>query len=291
MKQVRFLTLSGAGLTFTLSNVEDESADYQGYLTGLKGWFGGVGVKADDAQRTLGHGFFPSPALRTGRELTVSGTMVFKDEETRLIADRFLSGLLWDGEYGELTVDTGELTLSCRVRLAGEIAHEYLGLSALQVQIPLTAPDPFLYAPARTSQVFPAGFGQGLVYPLFATKTNSEGVPVLDWGKQAPMGAAIGNEGNADAYPVITVIGDFPAGFRLTWNGKNITYPSVVDESTPVVVDSRAGAVLVGGMDQTYRLTERDWFVVPPGSSFQPRIVALAPSNGWADVSLSSTYI
>ncbi|QNV40671.1 hypothetical protein IDM48_04515 [Rothia amarae] len=291
VKAIRVATLSGAGLDLSFSNVEDESASYQAYLTDLAGFYGGVGVKDDGSQRTLGHGFFAVPSLRTGRELTLSGTLVFDTEQNRLLADRFLSGVLWDGEFGTLTVTTDDLTLTSTVKLGGEIKHSYLGMTALEVQIPLTAPDPFLYAPARVAQVFPAGFGQGLVYPLFTTKRNQDGVPVLDWGKSAPIASALPNEGNADAFPVITVRGDFPAGFSLTWNGRSITYPSTVAASTPVVVDSKTGSVLVGGMDQTYKLTSRDWFTVPAGSSFQPRITALAPSNGWADVSLSSTYM
>lgn len=422
---VRSATLLGPHGELVFTNRE-LGQDSRFWLTGLDGWFGGVGVYGEQTQRTLGHGLFPRVGVRSGRVLTLHGTLIFPDDPTRLIADRFLSGLLWDGEFGTLTVQTGELSLSCAVRLDGEIKHSYRGLRALDVQIPLSAPDPFLYAPVRVSQIFPAGAGQGLVYPLFnkvpagipvgssaapapftkttfennqavttnagatgsvfsvnvtpgktyaistaafadvsgsghAIRFNSYGttpsvkyidlgdggitVPptptkdtpkratytykaqpgdtsisltvfanhanytvknaqqtfafkvtesdgtVLDWGKGAPLSAALGNEGNADAHPIITVRGDFPAGFALTWNGRSITYPSTVTTSTPVEVDSKTGSVLVGGVDQTYKLTSRDWFTVPSGSSFQPRITALAPSNGWADVSLSSTYI
>lgn len=427
MKVIRSVTLSGAGLDFTLSNHEDESGEFQAYLTDLAGFYGGVGITDSNEQRKLGHGYFPEPGLRTGRELTVSGTLTFKDERTRLIADRFVSGILWDGEFGNLQVATDDLVLNSTVRLSGEIKHEYLGTTAMTVQIPLTAPDPFLYAPARLHQVFPAGFGEGLVYPLFnkipngtavgglinttttsgtvgtfegnpaftftgratskiysvgvtpgkiytintatfADKTGSgyavrfdcygsspsskymdlgaggiitppaplidspkratytyEAKPgdtsivlsffanhpnyqvqdakqtfsisvtesagrVLDWGKGAPYSGAFGNLGNATAYPVITVRGDFPGGFTIFESGRSIVYPSFVDQSAPVVIDCRAGSVKVGGKDQTYRLRKRDWFDVQPGLSIQPRLIAHSPSNGWMDVQLSDTY-
>ncbi|MEX3609771.1 hypothetical protein VVR12_01825 [Rothia sp. LK2588] len=291
MKVIRIATLSGAGLNFTLSNIEDDTAAYQGYLTDLKGWYGGVGVSGDNPQRTLGHGSFPRPSVRTGREITLEGTMVFKDEQTRSIADRFLSGQLWDGEFGDLTVQTGPETLTATVKLAGEIGHSYMGISALKVQIPLVAPDPFLYAPARLYQTYTAGSGVGLKYPAFTTKQDTSGTPVLDWGEANPLSGAFHNAGNATAYPVITVHGSFPAGFRLTSNCKTVEYPSAVFPSAPVVVDMRAGEVLVDGIDQTYRLTSRQWFDVPAGQSIQPKLEPLAPSQGWADVQISDTYI
>src|SRR5699024_6788603 len=64
-----------------------------------------------------------------------------------------------------------------------------------------------------------------------------EATPVLDWGKNAPLSVALTNEGNATAYPVITVRGDWPGGFSITESGRSVTYPDVVDASTPVVVD------------------------------------------------------
>lgn len=287
----RYVTLRGTGVDITFTNKEDVSSDSMAWLTDLKGWFGGVGVVAADTQRTLGHGLFEAVAQRTGRPITISSELYFQDETARDIADRFLSGLLWDGEYGEIEVMIGDKSQFATVRLDGAIAHSYIGTNGINFQIPLIASDPRIYDAPRYSQIFPAGFGQGLVFPLFTTQQDSSGTPVLDWGKNAPLSAALGNEGNATAYPVITVHGDWPAGFSITESGRSITYPAFVDQSTPVVIDMAEGTVLVGGVDQTYKLTSRDWLDVAPGESIQPRITALAPSTGWADVQLSSTYM
>lgn len=434
---IRVATLTTPdGNSLVFSNIEDSMDDHQAWLTDLSGFYGGVGVSDPGSQRKLGHGFFAVPSLRTGRALTLSGTITFKTEQLRSTADRFLSGQLWDGDFGTLTVQTDEQVLSCKVKLDGEIKHAYHGVSALQVQIPLTAPDPFLYADSRLYQIYPAGAGEGLVYPLFSTKmtgspdpatvrglpevfgtgvtedsasnpapdggkvakitattsslffgswsgtaipttlrnqmcrlriwvfsTTGESVkirvrhnntgsaqginqlitatakagvwsptdtwimptstttsitftavdltatadnpiwvggalatggsisPVLDWGAGAPMGGAFANQGNATAYPEITVRGDFPAGFSIIESGRTLTYSSPVHAASPVTIDNREGAVYVDGIDQTYRLTQRDWFEVKAGSAIQPRIIALAPSNGWADITISDTYI
>lgn len=431
---IREAILRGAGVEFVLTNRETAGDRVESWLTDIAGWYGGVGVVDGGSQRRLGHGFFPAPSLRTGRELTLSGTLVFQSEADRSIADRFVSGLLWDGEFGELQVTTDDLTLFSQVKLGGEIKHAYLGTSAMEVQIPLTAPDPFLYARPRRYQVFPAGAGEGLEYNLFASqgapvgenlaaltstaksygtvqtvdgvehltvdrrvntslpgsfllttvpvtagksykittavsgdvegtayavRTNVapgayqsskyfvmdgasvvvpapvgqpdnrtwvvtippganrvdlfffalhpngqtqagaqtvsvrvwECTPTLGWGAGAPFSGAFANGGNADAHPTYTVHGSWPAGFRITTGSGVIEYPSPVHPSTPVRIDNRTGEVMVGGVDQTYRLTRRDWVSVPAGSAIQPRITALAPSTGWLDVDIKDTYM
>lgn len=431
---IREAILRGAGVEFVLTNRETAGDRVESWLTDVVGWYGGVGVVDGGSQRRLGHGFFPAPSLRTGRELTLSGTLVFQSEADRSIADRFVSGLLWDGEFGELQVTTDDLTLFSQVKLGGEIKHAYLGTSAMEVQIPLTAPDPFLYAPARRYQVFPAGAGEGLEYNLFtsrgaavgenlavlagaaksygtvqvvdgveyltvdrrvntsipgsfvlttvpvtagksykitttvsgdvegtayAVRTNVapgayqsskyfvadgtnvvvpapvgekdtrtwvvtippganrvdvfffplhpngqtqagaqtvsaqvwECTPTLGWGAGAPFSGAFANGGNADAHPVYTVHGSWPAGFRITTGTGAIEYPAPVHPSNPVRIDNRTGEVMVAGVDQTYRLTKRDWVTVPAGSAIQPRIEALAPSTGWLDVDIKDTYM
>lgn len=434
---IRVATLTSPnGTSLVFSNIEDSTDDHEAWLTDLSGFYGGVGVSESGSQRKLGHGFFAMPSLRTGRALTLSGTITFKNEQLRSIADRFISGQLWDGGFGTLTVQTDEQVLSCKVKLDGEIKHSYHGVSALQVQIPLSAPDPFLYADSRLYQIYPAGAGEGLVFPLFSTKmagtpdpatvrglpevfgrdvtedsasnptpdgdkvakitatatslffgswggaaipatlhnrmcrlrlwvfsptgesvtvrvrhnntdpaqvtnqlitaTAKPGVwtpndiwvrptsttssitltaadltatadnpiwvggalatggsisPVLDWGAGAPAGGAFANAGNADAHPTYTVHGSWPAGFRITTGSKVIEYPSPVVPGHPVIIDHKTGSVTVSGVDQTYRLTRRDWVAVPAGEAIQPRITALAPSTGWCDVTISDTYI
>lgn len=416
----RSATLRGAGIDLRLTSQEAPDDVVESHLTGLDGWFGGVGVSDPGEQRKLGHGFYATPSLRSSRELTLNGTLIFTDERNRLIADRFLSGLLWDGEFGELEVTTDELTLTSRVKLSGEIKHAYTSERSLSVQIPLTAPDPFLYAPARSYQIFPAGAGEGLRFPAFGsgggvageslgvlesaytpladlpegaavgfrtdqrltgvavkapgtvpgkvyrvrwwvralgdgtkgslrvnhiggpsysaywltptmtftagewvtgettltmpagnalwlypfTNHSSGGVgvqewafdlrevtPALDWGAGAPLGGIATNAGNATAYPVYTVHGSWPAGFRITTGQTAIEYPAPVHPSAPVRIDNRTGEVMVAGMDQTYRLTRRDWVSVPAGAGVQPRITGLAPSTGWCDVQIQDTYI
>lgn len=288
--EYRRVTLSGPGGDFTLTEREIIGDRVESVLTNVKGWYGGVGVDAEKTQRSLGHGLFPSATRRTGRSITVEGTLVFREDADRLIADRFVSGLLWDGDEGTLTVETGQYTLSTTVKIDGEIGHAYRGTKGIDVQIPLIAVDPFLYAPVETVQVYPAGAGVGLRFPLFG---DADHPGVLSFGKANPnTRAVIQNMGNATEYPVIRVCGDLPSGFTLRDSrGRTISYPAPVWSQSPVEVDSRLGAVFQGGMDQTYRATRRDWFSIEAGGVNSFTITSAQDGDGYAEIQHRSTYI
>lgn len=282
----RFARLEGAHGELVLSTDElGEAAEF--WLTDLDGFFGGVGVQAHDVQRKIGHGMLSNPALRTGRTLTLKGYFEFDSDRTRSIADRFVSGVLFDGNLGTLTVSVNGLELSCQVRIDGEIKHVYDGMRAFNLEIPLVAPEPWLYGKPTVYQIFPTGAGTGLKYPLFGVQPKG----MLSYGDQPPQGAAISHEGNATAYPTYIVHGEWASGFRLTADGKTLEYPYPVHPNAPVTINCAKGQVLISGQDFTYELSRREWHTAPPRAGFITQIEALAPSTGWCDVIFSDTYI
>lgn len=273
----------GNGQTLALSTRERQGAARH-VLTGVPGWWGGVGVKGDNTERQ-GHGVFPEDSTRTGRELTLQGTLRYDDTVDRDTADRFVSAILGDGTFGKLTVLSGDYELAATVKLAGEIGHKWVGQHAMDIQVPLLAPDPHLYAEERAYQLFPAGFGEGLDYPLFADD-------VLDFmdgaaGSMLPLH----NAGTAKAWPRFVVRGNWPSGFRLTSEQQTVEYGAPVFSQSPAVVDMRTGSVQVGGADMTHAVTRRGWFGADPHSTIQPRITAVGQAQGWADVTIADTYI
>lgn len=299
MTEVRFAELIGAHGESVLSNREDQYPRF--WLTGLDGWFGGVGVSGATAQRTFGHGLFREAVKRTGRVLTLKGHFMFDSDADRLVADRFLSGLLWDGDYGELRVTTGDLTLSSFVRLDGEIKHSYQTRNTreLNIQVPLLASDPFLYGVPQVYQVYPAGSGVGLRFPLFSQSGKPGGLEVTEVTPGLSFGAAnpntqgvVQNRGNADSYPRIRIVGDFPSGFVLkNSRGRTIEYPAPVWQQSPVEVDCWEGAVYQGGVNQTYRCTNRQWFTIPAHGVDSFRVSSIAPGDGRAEITHRDTYI
>lgn len=286
------VTLTGAHGSLILSTFEDAATDdgLEVWVTDLLGWDGGTGVEAADVQRKIGHGMLSYPARRTGRTLTLKGTIIAKALPIRELASRFTSSLLWDGELGALSVESDNGILTCEVRIDGDPKIEYLGDTAFNFEVPLLAPEPWLYGPEFTTQIFPAGQGTGLRYPLFAQKPKPEGT--LHFGDQAlPSSVALAHEGNATAYPTYVVQGEWDSGFRLVNSGRVIEYPYQVHSAAPVTVDCHKGAIYIGGFDMSYLLARREWHSVPARSGFQPRVESLAPSTGWVDVHLRDTYI
>lgn len=281
--------LSGPHGELVLSTYE-APGELEVWLTDIDGFYGGVGVESSDIQRKLGHGMLSVPARRSGRTLTLKGTIVAPGMNARDLSSRFTSSLLWDGALGNLTVSSDWGELSCAVRIDGAVKTELLSDVGLHFEVPLLAPEPWLYGPEFNTQIFPAGQGTGLRYPLFAQKPKPEGT--LHFGDQAlPSSVALAHEGNATAYPTYVVQGEWDSGFRLVNSGRVIEYPYQVHSAAPVTVDCHKGAIYIGGFDMSYLLTRREWHSVPARSGFQPRVESLAPSTGWVDVHLRDTYI
>lgn len=282
----RSVTLTGEGRTYTFSNRELKDG-FEHWLTDLKGWTGGVSVKGDNEDRALGHGQFAEPSKRTHRTLTLVVTLRFATELDRDLAEREISGFLGEGGLATMEVTFGAQTLTAVVKLDGEIQTDPRpGIPKLNVQIPLRAPDPFLYGEQRTLQMFPSGVGEGLVYSLFASGAN------LNYGNSVPTSTVlVTNGGNAPAWPVFVVRGDFPSGFRIVNGTRTVEWSGAVFAQSPVTVDMARGAVTVRGADQSHMLNKRDWWSIPPNGAAQPRFTGIQPGTGWCDILVRDTYI
>lgn len=290
----RTLTLRwGDGLSLRLTNDEEFGADYQAWIKEVEGWVGGVDVHADDTQRTLSNGLFPVASLRTGRTISVTGLLFFDTEADRSVAERVISGLFSDGEFGEMTYSTeGGPELTAKVKLDGTIKTTYYQLDTLEFQLPLIAADPYLYGVEQKFITYPAGAETGLRFPLFGTTMGgTEGV--LSFGKPNPnVRAVVQNQGNATAYPLLRVVGNFPSGFRITDSGRRmIEYPVPVFHNTPVDIDTADGTIIQNGFDQSGRATRREWFSIEPGATSSFTIDSFQPGDGHLETVHRDTYI
>lgn len=285
MRSYRKAVLSSSSGSLVFSSREIAS-ELEAWLVDVKGWYGGVGVTESGPQRSLGHGAFPQRRRRTARAITLMGLVHVDDHETRDLADRVLSGALWDGEPGTLTVTHGDSELSAVVELDGEIGHVYNGENAIDLQVPLSAPDPFLYGERQETTVNIPGAGEGLKWGSGLFEAG-----FLRWGGSVPP-ARMENNGNAEAWPVFTVRGNFPEGFALKIAGRAVEYPGAVTATAPVRVDYGSGQVSVNGRDVTHLLVRRQWAPIPPGGAVVPTLSPRSKfSEGWADASWSDTYI
>lgn len=281
----RIATISGPNGPIISFSSEAAGPWPQLHLETVSGWFGGVGVK-DTSTPRMGHGVFSQPTRFTGRGLTVYGFTKYETDEERHILERGFSSVLADGETYRLTVEIDGHALWCDVKQDGEIGVASEGVDLLNVVIPLEAEDPRVYAEEHRYQLFPAGFGEGLVYPLFADG-------VLDYGDVTPGSSVpVRNGGTARAYPRFEVQGNWPSGFRITSGQDVVEYGAPVLGRETLVVDMRTGSIAVkNGGDRTHLATRRSWFGVDPGQTIQPRLAAVGEGTGFADVYLADTYL
>ena len=260
----------------------DASAWARFVLVDLGGWYGGVGTRRETVDR-LGHGVIAGRSWRTGRALTLKGHVDVNVPEDRDQVMRDLSGVLWDGLEGDLTATVDGLTLSCRVQIDGEPGIVPTGLQSVTVQVPLAAAEPWLYGPWRESTLQPVGAGVGFEFAPFSR------AGVVSFGSAVSTDERIWNEGNAESAPVFTVTADSP-GFAVSVGDNRVTYPWPTFLDIPVTVDM-AGAVYVGGVDQSHLLGERRWGTVPPGEIESVRFEFLNGGTGWATVRHRDTFI
>ena len=286
MRSYRKAVLSSSYGSLVFSSREIAS-ELEAWLVDVKGWYGGVGVTESGPQRSLGHGAFPQRRRRTARAITLTGIVHVDDHETRDLADRVLSGALWEGEPGTLTVTHGNSVLSAVVELDGEIGHVYNGENAIDLQVPLSAPDPFLYGSRKESQLIIPGVGEGLKWGSGLFEAGH-----LRWGGGRKSSPRLSNEGNAEAWPTFIVRGNFPEGFSIVTGGRSVEWAGAVTMQAPAVVDFGSGTVTVGDRDVSHMLVRRQWMPIPPGGSITPRFRPRSSfSEGWADVAWTDTYI
>lgn len=253
-------------------------------LEDITGWYGGVGVRREREDR-YGHGTFSGRGWRSERTMTLKAKAICVTPDLRDLVERELSGILWDGLEGTLTVEESNgRELHTTVSLDGTPDIVKLGTTALAVNIPLVSDDPFLYSPWREQTITADGLGVGFRWPPF-----EEGFADFGDGASGPA-PVIWNEGNADSYPEIVVYADDLGGFRTGFDGRAVSYPWPLMHSIPVTVDMQ-GAMRISGIDQTSRLAEREWSHIPPGGTAVPFLELRQAGIGYAVVRSRDTFI
>lgn len=283
---IRRAELKWDGNSLVFTNYEDPTAPTAAYLTTLNGWYGGVGISGDAPQRVIHHGQVATQGYRTGRSITLGSQMFFAQERDRDIADRFVSGILQDGGYGELTYSVDGLELTSIVRLDGEVKHATTGYDYIELEVPLLAPSPYLLGRQKSLTMQSTTSGSGLSWDngLFTSG-------VLDWGGTAAIPVAE-NSGNAPAWMTFEVSGEMDFGFEITVGRSHIYWPHHVNPGDNVIIDTGQGRVTRDGRDVTHMLEAWEWEPIAPYSNVSPVFKTMNPNaSGYCRVTWSDTYI
>lgn len=274
--------VDSGGVTITAQYDHDNPGDGDTWLVSLDGWAGGVSVKGDQLSRAT-HGDFPIRNYRTRRTLTLRIMAERSSRDDLWALERGLSGIFADGGFGSLTVTQDTDELSCQVELDGEPKiNVNLDAGLLECELPLSAPEPWLYGPWRQAQLNPQDRGIGLAFDLFSVGD------VLTYGTDVDSEQLVWNDGNADSYPIYTVYADSPGGFRIRQGERTVSWPRQTFKNTPIEIHMD-GKAIVSGYDQSQFLSERNWGPIPAHSMESASFELLQGGTGWCTLAFRDT--
>lgn len=193
----------------------------------------------------------------TPKTITLSGAIKSWDS-TKLAA---LNQALAPNGLKTISVTTDQLgTLVFQAELANRAA----GKNSRLISAQLVMPDPYLYASVARAVQLGSISNASLILPA-----------ALPWTLGALAGGqgTIANLGNADAYPIITVVGtcDTISVANLT-TGESISVNASLSDSDTLVIDCSAGpdntrGIYVNGVSRLALKTTPGWIHCPPGDN------------------------
>lgn len=201
----------------------------------LQGWIGkgGPGVRRNDSPRPLGHGSQKQRGYRTGRLVTWSGDIETESPAEQDHALAQLSGVLADGEFGRLTIDSAFGTHWCDVQLEDEpeVHRDVYGLFATY-SIGVWCPDPEVFGETQT-------FSPGTVY----------------------------HYGNFRAVADAVVTGPQSAPYSLTVAGRQFTVTQALTAGQTHTIDTANARVRRNGVLQSGVFSKAQSLIVAPGAA------------------------
>lgn len=201
----------------------------------LQGWIGkgGVGVRREDSPRPLGHGSLRQRGYRTGRLITWSGEILTKTPAEQDHALAQLSGVLGDGDFGRLTIDSAFGTHWCDVQLDDEPrVRRVLYGRAATYSIGVWCPDPEV-------------FGETTSYPP----------------------GVVRHFGNFRAVASAVVTGPVSAPYTLALDGRQFTVTQSLSAGQVHTIDTANGRVRRNGVLQSSVYSKAQSLLVQPGSA------------------------
>lgn len=221
---------------------------------GASGLLDGVSTRSERPPRPNGDGTFDAPAYLEARSGSISGLIHADSPAAYETAVRQLTGI----PVRALSTMTAELALgdvSCEARRSGpvEIRHVVYG-SLGRYMVSWSAPDPRLYG---------------------ATHTEA-----------AAASIDVAHDGNADAYPVLTVAGSSGGGYTVTADGHVITVTEPLVSGHPHTIDLLTGSLVVDGAQVVGGFTVYEPWTVPAGET-----VTVTVSAGTVASEVRDTFV
>lgn len=240
------------GLVF--DGTDSRDAQFTIDLDGIKGLYGGVGVRGQAVSRDVAHGDYDLPRFREARILSVSGLILGRSHFDLTMLMQRMSGLLGDGGSSRLSILSEDGSRWCDVRLAQAPNVEQVVPGRVgRYQLFLRAADPRLYGERRS-------FSGGTVQ--------------------------VHHMGNFPASPVVTVTGPRAAYSVSGPGGRVVQVDQALTSGQTHRIDFRTGRVFRNNALQVGVLGQAGFWAIPPGRSSSMSI-----SSGSMTVTLDDTYM
>jgi Phage tail protein len=246
---------------WSANTVDDDGVEW--WVTEESGWSTTPSIRLELANRPQRDGTFDAPSYRGARVITIDGTAVAPDPDTRERAKDRLAAVLADGSASaELIVRDRLLVRRALVRLSADTKIVDTTPYTFTWSIQLTAPDPVRYgADLHTALCGLPQPGLGIPFPIVKWP--------LDFGEASGGSLVLGNAGTITTWPVWTITGpcDQPV-IRRPATGESLGFGVSLTAGDVLVVDVAARTVRLGGVSRRAALLPGSkWFGIPPGSS------------------------
>lgn len=278
-----FINIKVGGLSFSSRNTS--APQFVLNPDAILGWTDGTGVKRSTASRPNAWGDFSEPGLRNSRLITVTGTAVATTAiELHQMRDAFM-GILSEGQYGEFALQNKSGTRYATVALEGTPGWIQQIDTAAFWKLDLYAPDPRIYGEDKTMTLGTSSAAAGgLTFPLK--------MPLDFHTDITDQLRVIYNAGNTKSWPSFKVTGDLPGGFVISDNrGSIVRYEGPVSSYSPVTIDMGKGTAIQNDVDNSIRLSVRQWFPIEPLQSISPSFEPIITGPGWCDIIYRDTWI
>lgn len=230
----------------------------------IEGWFDGAPMRRGEDARPTQWGDFETPGYLGNRPISLTGTAIASSfynasgiEMLQAMRDEFMSVLV-KGDFIWMEVNTTSAG-SRFIKVGMDTRPKWVRRTDTfaNFKMDLVAADPRVYGVKRTYTIPARMRTGGLRYPMtYAIDYN---------GGELTEAETMMNNGNVDAWPVITVRGNLPEGFRIKNSaGKTVEYTGFASNAAPVVIDFAEGSATQNRRDRTFNLTKRDWFGIAP---------------------------
>jgi hypothetical protein len=269
---------------WSANTVDDAGVEW--WVTGEEGWSSTPPVRLELANRPQRDGTFDAPSFRGARVVTLDGTAVAPDPDTRERAKDQLAAVLVDGSVlAEFTVQERQVTRRAMVRLSAETKIADTTPYTFTWSVQLTAPDPIRYGvDQHTANCGLPQPGLGIQFPIQQWP--------LDFGRPSGGSLVLGNAGTVTTWPVWTITGPCAQPLiRSATTGRSLGFGLSLTGGDVLVVDVAARTIRLNGASRRAALLPGStWFGVPPGNTAvefdaqrtdTPAVLAAAWRDAW----------